>query len=173
MLVTVAIIGSARGLKGEVKLNVRTDSPERRLVVGAMYETDPAELGPVTISSVRTYKGSTFVTFAEYADRSGAEALRDTKLVIETDEDDIEDDAWYPHELIGLEALDPEGYELGEVTGLEPGPAHDYLLVREPDGIITRVPFVKAIVTEVDIDDNCVIIDAPVGLFSDADLEID
>lgn len=121
MLVTVAIIGSARGLKGEVKLNVRTDSPERRLVVGAMYETDPAELLPVTISSVRTYKGSTFVTFAEYADRSGAEALRDTKLVIETDEDDIEDDAWYPHELIGLEALDPEGYELGEVTGLEPG----------------------------------------------------
>ncbi|WP_216442274.1 ribosome maturation factor RimM [Arcanobacterium phocae] len=173
MLLTVAIVGSAHGLKGEVKLNVRTDAPERRLVVGAMYETDPADLGPVTISSERSYKGSTFVTFAEYADRTGAEAMRNAKLVIETDEDEVEEDAWYPHELVGLEALDPEGYELGEVTGLESGPAHDYLIVREPDGLITRVPFVKAIVTEVDLDDHCVIIDAPAGLFSDDELEID
>ncbi|QRV02684.1 ribosome maturation factor RimM [Arcanobacterium phocisimile] len=173
MLLTVAIVGAPHGLKGDVKLNVRTDSPERRLVVGKMYETEPAELGPVTIASVRSHKGSTYVTFVEYADRTGAEALRGVKLVVETDEDEIEEDAWYAHELVGLEALDPEGYELGEVTGLEPGPAHDYLIVREPDGILTKVPFVKAIVTEVDLDDNCVIIDAPAGLFSDAELEID
>ena len=43
----------------------------------------------------------------------------------------------------------------------------------EPDGIITRVPFVKEIVTEVDIDDGCIVVNAPAGLFSDEELEGD
>ncbi|MFY9263441.1 MAG: ribosome maturation factor RimM [Actinomycetaceae bacterium] len=170
MQLVVAIIGKAQGLKGEVKLDVRTDAPERRLAPGTMLETDPAEFGPVTIASSRQYKGMTYVKFVEYTDRTAAEGLRGVKLVIESDEDDVEEDAWFAHELIGLEALDPEGYELGIVSGLEPSPAHDLLLIREPDGIITRVPFVKEIVTEVDLEDNCVVIDAPAGLFSEEEL---
>ncbi|VEI12694.1 ribosome maturation factor RimM [Trueperella bialowiezensis] len=172
MQLTVAIIGRPQGLKGEVKLDVRTDAVEERLALGAMLETDPAEMGPVTVAKRREYKGQVFVTFEEYPDRSGAEALRGTKLVIESDEDEVEDDAWFAHELKGLEALDPEGYELGIVVGLEYMPGHDLLVVREPDGIITRVPFVKEIVTEVDLEDNCVVIDAPPGLFSPEDLVV-
>ena len=52
-------------------------------------------------------------------------------------------------------------------------PAQDLLVVREPDGIITRVPFVKDIVTEVDLDDECVVVDAPAGLFSEEEMDID
>lgn len=169
MQLIVATVGSAQGLKGEVKLNLRTDAPERRLAVGTMLETDPPELGPVTIASTREYKGMTYVRFEEYSDRNGAEALRGTKLVIESDEDEAEEDAWFPHELIGLEALDPEGYELGTVSGLEPGQMQDLLLVTDPTGEVVRVPFVKAIVTDVDIDDHCVVIDAPIGLFPGID----
>ena len=172
MQLTVAIIGAANGLKGDVKLDVRTDDPERRLAVGTTLETDPADMGPVTITARRAYKGTQYVRFAEYADRTGAESLRGVKLVIESDEDEAEEDAWFSHELKGLEVLDPEGYELGIVVGLEPMPAQDLLVVREPDGIITRVPFVKEIVTEVDLEDNCVIIDAPPGLFSPDELVI-
>lgn len=172
MQLTVAIVGAAHGLKGEVKLDVRTDDPERRLAVGSSLETDPAEMGPVTIASRREYKGNAYVRFAEYDDRTGAESLRGVKLIIESDEDELEDDAWFPHELKGLEALDPDGYELGVVVGVEPMPAQDLLIVREPDGVITRVPFVKEIVTEVDLEDNCVVIDAPPGLFSSDELVI-
>lgn len=172
MQLTVAIVGPAHGLKGEVKLDVRTDDPDRRLAVGATLETDPADMGPVTIASRREYKGIEYVRFAEYSDRTSAESLRGLKLVIESDEDEMEEDAWFPHELKGLEALDPEGYELGIVVGLQPMPAQDLLIVREPDGVITRVPFVKEIVTEVDLEDNCVIIDAPAGLFSSDELVI-
>lgn len=173
MQLTVGIIGAAKGLKGEVRLNVRTDAPEKRLAVGTMLETEPASYGPVTIAACRTYKGDTYVKFAEYADRTGAEALRGVKLVIESDEDEAEEDAWFSHELVGLEVLDPDGYTLGTVSGLENYDHHDILLVTEPDGIITRVPFVKAIVTEVDLDDNCIVVDAPVGLFSTDELPED
>lgn len=172
MKLTVAVIGRAQGLKGEVRLNLHTDSPHKRLAVGSVLETEPAEYGPLTIAAYREYKGTSFVRFCECTDRSGADQLRDTKLVIESDEDESEEDAWFPHELVGLEALDPEGYELGIVTGVEPTPGHDLLLIKEPDGIITRVPFVHQIVTDVDLEDNCVVIDAPPGLFSEEDLVI-
>lgn len=167
MQLIVAIIGAAHGLKGEVKLDVRTDIPERRLAPGTMVETDPPECGPLTIVRTREYKGSTFAVFAECRDRTAAEALRGISLVVESDEDEeIEEDAWYPHELIGLEVLDTDGYTLGEVVALEPMPSQDLIVVRELDGTMTRVPFVKEIVVEVDPEDHCIVVDAPHGLFA-------
>ncbi|MFT0847800.1 ribosome maturation factor RimM [Actinomycetaceae bacterium L2_0104] len=171
MQLTVAIIGAPHGLKGEVRLDVRTDSPQRRLAVGTMLETDPPEVGPLTIERTREYKGATYVLFSECRDRNGAEALRGVALIVETDEEEaVEEDAWYSHELVGLEVLDPDGYTLGEVIALDPMPAQDLLVVREPDGIVTRVPFVKEIVTEVDLADGCVVVDAPAGLFSEEEM---
>lgn len=171
MQLRVAVIGQPHGLKGEVRLDVRTDSPEQRLAVGSVLETDPAEAGPLEVRKTRIYKDTWYVAFEGVTDRTAAESLRGVELIIETDEEEERDaESWYAHELVGLEALDPDGYTLGTVTGLEPMPAQDLLVVEEPDGRITRVPFVKEIVVEVDIDDHCVVIEAPPGLFSDDDI---
>ncbi|MDP9800332.1 16S rRNA processing protein RimM [Arcanobacterium wilhelmae] len=172
MQLNVAIVGPAHGLKGEVKLDVRTDNPQRRLAVGAVLATEPASAGPLTVERTRVYKGVTYAKFVEVNSREAAEAIRAAKLVIESEEDEGEENAWFPHQLKGLEALDPEGYELGIVIDVESHPAQDLLIVREPDGVIARVPFVSQIVTEVDLDDHCVIIDAPPGLFSEEELVV-
>ena len=71
--------------------------------------------------------------------------MRGTELVVEEDSSD-EDDAWYPHELAGLRAEHVDGRVLGEIIGLEHLPAHDMLVLREPDGARTLIPFVKVIV---------------------------
>lgn len=166
MKLTVAVIGAPHGLKGEVRLNVRTDIPEERLRQGSTLDTD-SPLGSLTVERIRQYKGATYVLFAGHTDRTSAEKLRGIRLVIDTDADEYdEDDAYYLHELRGLEALDTEGYTLGEIVGIENFPAQDILLVREIEGRITRVPFVSQIVTEVDLEDKCVVIDPPRGLFS-------
>lgn len=168
MILTVAVVGRAHGLRGEVRLDVRTDDPAARLAPGTALETEPADSGPLTVAKVRhAPDGSTFVTFAEARDRSAAEALRGVELVVETDElDGSEDDAWYPHELIGLRALTAEGEELGEVTGVEASPAHDLLAVRpSAGGPAVLVPFVAEIVPAVDEDAGTVTIDPPGGLF--------
>lgn len=167
MQLTVAIITSAHGLKGEVRLDVRTDSPMERLADGVQLETDPAEFGPLQIKRTRTYKGMWYALFEEITDRTQAESLRGVRLVIETDEEESrEEGAFYSHELAGLPAVDPSGRELGTVEGLEPNPAHELLLVRTEGGIV-RVPFVHQIVTEVDLEER-VVIDPPGGLFEDA-----
>ena len=88
--------------------------------------------------------------------------------------DDEDDEAWYAHELIGLRAVralasaDGESQQLqqlGEVVDLEPGVAQDRLIVRTPDGERVAVPFVEALVPEIDPDAGTVTVDPPGGLF--------
>ncbi|MGY4646021.1 ribosome maturation factor RimM [Cellulomonas sp. URHB0016] len=165
MLLTVARIGRAHGLRGEVALDLRTDAPEHRFVVGARIQTEPAGAGPLTVSSTRSQQGRWYVTFDEVADRTAAEALRGVELVAEEMPDD-EDDAWYPHELAGLRAEGVDGRVLGEIVGLEHLPAQDVLVLREPDGARTLVPFVRAIVPVVDVPGGRVVLDPPGGLLA-------
>ena len=173
MLLTVAVICSARALKGEVRLDIRTDDPEGRLAPGAVLPTAPADAGPLTVTRLRFDGSRWFAVFAEAGDRTAAEALRGVRLLVETDGEDAEDDAWYAHELIGLRAIRvvpealPDGgpQHLGEVVDLEPGVAQDRLVVRTPDGERIAVPFVEALVPEIDPDAGTITLAPPGGLF--------
>ena len=95
--------------------------------------------------------------------REEAEALRGARLLVDAHP---EEDAWYPHELKGLEARTPSDDVLGTVSGLTPGAAQDLLLVATDRGTV-MVPFVTALVPTVDVEGGVVIIDAPPGLFDD------
>ena len=173
MELVVARIGRAHGLRGEVVLEVRTDAPDRRFPVGGVLRTEPASAGPLRIESARQHSGQLLGKFAQVPDRTAAEALRGTELVVEADASD-EDGAWYLHELEGLQARRADGTVLGEISGVEHLPAQDALVLREPDGTRTLVPFVEAFVPEVDVAGGFVVLDPPGGLLaSDSDrLEI-
>lgn len=168
----VARIGKPHGLRGEVTVQTHTDDPERRYVPGTVFATEaapgtgvPREL---TLASARKHREVWLLGFEEIPDRTGAESLRDTRLLLDLDaveEPDDEDDGWYEHDLVGLAVHDPSGSVLGEVTGLVIGAAQDLLEVRLTDGREALVPFVEAIVTEVDPEAGHVVVDAPAGLF--------
>ena len=167
MQLTVARIGRAHGLRGEVALDLRTDDPERRLAVGQVLDTDPAGAGPLTVAATRAQHGKWYASFAEVPDRTAAEALQGTELVVDADADDDEEDAWYPHELVGLRAEHVDGRVLGTVAGLEHLPAHDVLVLEEAGtGVRTLVPFVHAIVPVVDVPGGRVVLDPPGGLLA-------
>ena len=167
----VARIGRPHGLRGEVTVQVHTDEPERRFVAGTVLATEAAPGSGVprrlTLASARLHRDTWLLAFDEIPDRTGAEGLRGTRLLLDDDASAGEDDdvdAWYEDELVGLEAFDPSGLEIGTVSGLLTGSAQDLLLVRLPDGVEAMVPFVAAIVTEVDTAAGRVVIDAPPGL---------
>lgn len=163
MELNIARVDRAQGLRGEVALTVFSDDPAARLTVGTAFETTPAEAGPLTVASTRTYKGRWYVRFEEVADRTEAEALRGTVLVADIEGSD-EDDAWYAHELTGLRAELTDGTVVGTVTGLEHLPGQDLLIIAERPGGRTLVPFVRAIVPIVDVEAGRVVIDPPGGL---------
>ncbi|HEY5515795.1 MAG TPA: ribosome maturation factor RimM [Pengzhenrongella sp.] len=164
MQLTVARIGRAHGLRGEVALDLRTDVPADRLTVGAVLATAPADVGPLTVAQVRRLHDKWFLTFEEAPDRTSAEKLRGVEVLAEPT--DGEDDAWYPHELAGLRAEHVDGRVLGTIAGLERLPAHDVLVLVETSGARTLVPFVRAIVPVVDVPGGRVVLDPPGGLLA-------
>ena len=165
MQLTVARIGRPHGLRGEVALDLRSDAPAERLTVGAVLATSPADVGPLTISGVRTLHDKWFLTFAEATDRTASERLRGVELLVEQTGSD-EDDAWYPHELVGLRAEHVDGRLVGTIAGLEHLPAHDMLVLVEQSGARTLIPFVRAIVPVVDVAGGRVVLDPPGGLLA-------
>jgi len=165
MELTVATIGRAHGLRGEVALDLRTDDPELRLADGQVLRTVPASSGPLTVVSTRIQNGRWHVAFAELGDRTAAEQARGIELVVDVDASD-EEDAWYPHELAGLRAELQDGTVVGEVVGLDHLPAYDMLVVRETDGTRTLVPFVRVMVPVVDVAGGRVVLDPPGGLLA-------
>jgi 16S rRNA processing protein RimM len=165
----VARIGRAHGLRGELSVEVRTDVPEQRFVPGAVFGTDPAGRGPLTLTSARDQNGVLVLGFEGVADRTAAEALRGTLLVVDVGPSD-EDDAWYEDELVGLRVEDPGGRLLGELVRLETGGAQDLLVVRPAaGGEHVRVPFVSALVPVVDVPGGRVVVDPPGGMFDPDD----
>jgi len=168
MKLTVARIGKAHGLKGEVSLDVRTDTPQTRLVPGATFETEGGSVGRLTVAKVREQHGRWFVTFAEISDRDAAEEARGTEIVIDGVESD-EEGAWYVHELVGLRAERPDGTQVGEVVDLLDMPAHDVLVVRESSGHRAMIPFIEDFVPEVDVAAGRVVVTPPFGLLEGED----
>ncbi len=169
----VARIGRAHGIRGEVTVELRTDTPDERFVPGArLYLTGEHGLAGVhdlILSTVRDHNGTLLLGFEQVLDRTAADALRGALLEADVPDDPGEPDAWYDHQLVGLRVLDPHGAELGEVVAVEHPPAQDLLIVRRPGGQRRLVPFVTAIVPAVDVAAGHVVVDAPPGLLDDLD----
>ena len=165
---TVARIGRAHGMRGEVAVDLRSDTPDERFAPGAVLRTVPPSAGPLTVERSRGQNGRWFLLFEGILDRTAAEALLGVELVIDSDDADAaEEDAWYPHELAGLRVEHVDGRTVGTVLDIEHLPAHDMLVIREPSGTRTLVPFVRAIVPVVDVVGGRVVLDPPGGLLAD------
>ena len=166
MLVVVGRIGRPHGIRGEVTVEVRTDSPDIRFVPGSVLVTEPARLGPLTVTAVRWHSGRLLLSAEGVHDRTGAEALRGLLLSAEVDEGDMPEDPeeYFDRQLIGLAVVTVEGVALGSISDVVHLPSQDLLSVRREDGREVLVPFVVEIVPQIDVEGGRVIVDLPPGL---------
>jgi 16S rRNA processing protein RimM len=163
----------AHGLKGALKLELYTDDPEGRFTPGASFtlqvpESSPWHGKPLTVREFRWMNSHPVAFFEGVDDRSAAEELVRAILWVDQDEAEIpvEDDAWYDHQLVGLDVVRDDEV-VGRVIRVDHFPAQDLLIVRVAGDREVLVPFVKAIVPEVDVPGGRVIVTPPAGLFED------
>ena len=169
MQVTVGRIGRPHGIRGAVVVGVRTDEPDLRFAVGSRLDTDRADVGTLTVAAVRWHSGTLVVRFDGVRDRDGAADLTGTWLSVDSgtlappdDPDEFRD-----HDLIGLSVQTTDGTAVGVVENvLHYG--QDVLAIRPHDGNAGEilVPFVKAIVPDVDVAAGVLVIDPPPGLLN-------
>jgi 16S rRNA processing protein RimM len=168
MQLVVGRIVRPHGVHGELTVEVRTDDPDLRLGVGAVLATEPAAAGPLTVARRRLHSGRLLLRFVGVDDRSAAEDLRGTLLVVDSAElPELPDpDEFRDHQLIGLSVIAPGGEQVGTVADvLHYG--QDLLVVDgegKRAGAEILIPFVSAIVTDVDIPAGLLRVDPPPGL---------
>ena len=76
---------------------------------------------------------------------------------------ELEDTEYWEHELVGCRAVLSDGTEVGEVSDVIVRPVQDLLEIRTTGGP-RLIPFVEAIVVEVDREGRRVVLDPPSGL---------
>ncbi|CAG7598584.1 ribosome maturation factor RimM [Leucobacter soli] len=165
------------GLKGGLKIELYTDNPELRFTPGARFHLQVPEDSPwfeltIRMRELRWFNGVPVAFFEEVSDRTAAESI--VRAILWIDESAVaagqEENAWYDHELVGLEVRKDSatGPVLGSLAEVQHFPAQDLLAVRTADGTVL-VPFVEAIVPEVDIAAGVVIVTPPAGLFDESE----
>lgn len=167
----VGRLTKAHGLKGAIKLELYTDDPERRFVPGAEFSLQVPETSPwhgkhLVIRELRWYNGHPVGFFEGVDDRTAAESL--VKAILWVDQpvdEEAEPDAWYDHQLVGLSVI-RDGEKVGEVVHVDHLPAQDLLVVKS-GGREVMVPFVSAIVPEVDVAAGTLTVTPPAGLFEE------
>ncbi|MGV9193257.1 ribosome maturation factor RimM [Microbacterium sp. MC2] len=165
----------AHGLKGALKLELYTDDPDGRFTPGAVFTLQVPESSPwhgqtVTVREFKWLNSHPVVFLEGIDDRTAAESI--VRAILWIDQDDqtapAEDDAWYDHQLVGLDVV-RDDVVVGRVIRVDHLPAQDLLIVRPVDAGDSEilVPFVKAIVPEVDIAAGRVVVTPPAGLFEE------
>lgn len=162
----------AHGLKGALKLELYTDDPAGRFVPGATFTLQVPESSvwhrkTLTVREFRWMNSHPVAFFEGVDDRDAAESLVKAILWIDADAaaQPSEEDAWYDHQLVGLDVV-RDGSVVGSIVRVDHLPAQDLLIVKAGENEI-MVPFVAAIVPEVDVAAGRVTVTPPAGLFED------
>ena len=98
--------------------------------------------------------------------------MRGTVLVADVDEAEppAEPGEYYDRQLIGLRALTADGTPVGEVVGVLHLPSQDLLQI-QTDAEVRLVPFVAALVPEVNLVAGTVTVSDVTGLLDDEDTD--
>ncbi|HWH32227.1 MAG TPA: ribosome maturation factor RimM [Egibacteraceae bacterium] len=142
-LVAVGLVGKPHGLRGEVYVRLDPDFADP-LTPGRVVATD--RHGDLTVTSTRDHSGRVVARFDGVATREAAEDLRGERLLLPRQEIELDEDAVWVDDLLGLEVVTEEGELVGVVEAVTDGPAHDYLLVARPDGGEALIPVVDELV---------------------------
>ncbi|HEY9080359.1 ribosome maturation factor RimM [Magnetovibrio sp.] len=169
-LICVGLLGSARGLKGELRVKSFTADASAIASYGPLTDETGARTFELKVTG--KHKDQLVVRIKGVNDRNAAEALNGTKLYMHRDRlPETEEDEFYFSDLQGLDAELVDGTPFGQVVEAEDFGGGPFIEVKTPGHGRVLVPFTKAAVPVVDLKARRVVIDPPDGLLEPGDPE--
>lgn len=160
--VCVGMISGAHGVRGLVKVKPFTEDPEGVTSYGPL--SDESGLRSFRLELLSQAKGQWLARIEGVSDRTGADALRGTRLYVGRDLlPEPEEDEFYHADLIGLRVESPDGEPFGIVRAVHDFGAGPLIEIDRRPGAI-MVPFTKATTPVVDLAAGRIVIDPPAGL---------
>lgn len=163
------IIG-VHGLRGELKIELYTDHPERFAPGITLFAGDTEHT--VTVRSARPHKGHMLLTLEGVTDRTQAESMRGLWLyVAEKDAFELEEDEYWVHDILGLQVRTEEGRVLGEVVDVIFTGANDVYVVDSADPAIPSgevlLPAIADVIRSIDLEQGVMVVHLLPGLLDE------
>jgi 16S rRNA processing protein RimM len=163
----VGQIVGVHGLRGEVKVELHTDFPERfkpGLILAMGIERQEVE-----VASARPHKGLILVRLVGVNQRSAAETLRGNWLFVSEEAAmELDEGIYWIHDLIGLTVQSTSGEKYGTLIEVLSTGANDVYIVRTEapfnKGKDLLIPAIAEVVQTVDLEAGLMSIDLPAGL---------
>ena len=160
-------ITDAFSLDGTFKVLSKTDFAEKRYQKGKeifLYQANTKQRMTVVVESYR--KGGQFDFVKVQGVNSKEEALEFKGYEIHAlkDYEIVDKDTYYYVDLVGCKVVDENNKQLGVVSVVEEFPAQLTLRVKREGQADFLVPFVKAFIKNVDIDNKKIVINVIGGL---------
>jgi len=148
------------GIRGEVKVEVVTDFPERFAPQKIVY----LNTRPLEIESCRPHKQHLVVKLATIDSVEDAEKLRGQDLTIPRSElYPLPEGQYYTFQIIGLKVVTTEGKLLGRITEIMTTGSNDVYIVEGKRGEIL-IPAIEDVVKSIDLEKGKMVIEAIEGL---------
>lgn len=150
-LILVGRVAGAFGVRGELRLTAYTEEPLALLRYRDLKREDGRPV--LTLTAARVQGDAVVARAREVTDRDAAEALKGVRLYVPREVLPApEEDEFYLADLIGLEAVSPEGESLGRIKAVQDFGAGDILEIDPGEGRPTwYLPFTREAVPEVQI----------------------
>lgn len=169
-LFPVGVVGSARGLKGDMRVKSYTADPKS---IGSFEKlTDETGTKTFQLKVIGLQKGMVLVRIKGVEDREAVDALKGQMLYAEQESlPQVEKDEFYFSDLQGLDVELGDGEPFGRVVEVEDFGGGPFLEVASLNHGVVLIPFTKASVPVVDIAGQRIVIDPPDGLLEAGDPE--
>jgi len=166
MKVAVAHIRGPRGIKGELAAHLyKENSGTIRKGLEIFLVREMNEYSGI-IEEIKELSGRIAIKISGIDTPEAAEEWRNSELyVAEADLEPLEEDEYYLHELEGMTVLTEENQKIGTVEKIDTQTANAILNIKNESGGIILVPFVKAIVKEINKKGKKIIIEYIEGLY--------
>lgn len=149
-LIETGKIVTTHGVKGEVRLEAWSDTPESLLTYKTFYLPDGTAL-PVEYS--RVHRGCVSIKFRGIDSMDDTLTLMNRVLSIDVSETRLPKGVYYVKDLLGCRVVDADTEEIyGEIVDVQPTGSNDVYHVQSEDGRLHLIPAIRNVIVSVDIE---------------------
>lgn len=160
------------GIRGEIRVRLLTDYPERIAKLKTVYLAESPEAENVTpyqVQGMRMNKDFGLLTLREITDRDQADRLRGLLILVDiANAVPLEAGEFYLYQLIGLKVVTSFGETLGTLTEVLETGANDVYIVDSPQYGEILIPVIPDAIVQTDIENGVLIVNLPEGLIPNA-----
>jgi len=163
-LLEVGRVTGPHGVHGKIRVRMHSGDSGGVLQLSRLWLSGPDFEREYLVAEARPSGAFAVFSLKGISTPEEASALAGAHVFVSRDDlPELPEDEFYWTDAVGCTVVDAAGEIIGEVTGMAPGPAHDWLVIARNDGVEAYLPVAAAFLQKVDIPARRIVASPPEG----------